>query len=276
MSATRDAETLLRAIPGWSRCKATLTPLPGGLNNRTWRVDAPHGSRVLRVATRVDPTGQRDFELELRIQQLAAGKGLAPRIEFSDPASGLMLCEYLPGRTLAPRDLEDRAVLRELGTLLRRLHQLPRCGTAIDAVKAVRRYRAALDDDPSVAFADRCVAIVEATPPAERLCCCHNDVVAENLIAGDMLKLIDFEYARDNDPLFDLACVIGWHNFDDSRARYLLDSYAGGLSSAHLKRLEVERRRFDAIQWLWLAARRVSAPSAAESRQMARIEDRLT
>jgi len=275
MNDTREAETLLRAIPGWSRCRATLTRLPGGLNNRTYRVDAARGSWVLRVATRVDPTGQRDFELELKIQQLAAGKGLAPRIEFSDPASGLMLCEYLPGRVLAPRDLEDRAVLRELATLLRRLHQLPRCGKAIDAVKAVRRYRAALDDGPSIAFADRCVAIVEVTPPAERLCCCHNDVVAENLVAGDTLKLIDFEYARDNDPLFDLACVIGWHNLDDTIARYLLDSYAGGLSSAQLERLEIERRRFDAIQWLWLAARRLTTPSTSESRQMARIEERL-
>lgn len=275
MTELREAEALLRAIPGWSRCEVTLTPLPGGHNNRSFSVDSTRAQFVLRVPTAADPAGQRDFDLELKIQQLAAGKGLAPRIEFADPATGLMLCEYLPGRPLTPRDLEDRARLRELARLLRRLHQLPRCGTSIDTPGAARRYRAAIDDERLSGFADRCVEIVETTPPAERLCCCHNDVVADNLIAGDSLRLIDFEYARDNGPLFDLASVIGWHNLDERLARYLLDSYAGGLSSAHLERLEIERRLFDAIQWLWLAARQAEEPTAAALQQMERARLRL-
>lgn len=274
MNAGRDPGELLRGIPGWRDRSARLSRLPGGLNNTSYRVDAGDERYVLRVASEASAASVRDHELELRVQQLAAGQGLAARVVFADPTSGILLAEYLPGKALAPADLDDRRTLAQLAELLRRLHQLPRCGRDYAPQAAADAYLAALGEN-APPFAATCRRIIAEAGPPERLACCHNDVVAENVIRDDGLKLIDFEYARDNEPLFDLASVIGWHNLDDRAARYLLDCYAGGLSAAEEERLQDRRRLFDAIQYLWLAARQAVRRVPAEVAQMQRVAARL-
>ena len=274
MSDPREPAELLRGIPGWRDRRASITPNPGGLNNRSFRVETAGKCYVLRVVPELSDACLRDHELELRVQQLASARGLAARIVFADPGSGIMLSEYLPGRALAASDLADRRTLADLAGLLRRLHRLPRCGVSFEPAAVASAYFAGLGDtaDPT---AERCRRIVASAPTPTRLRCCHNDVTAENVIRNDGLKLIDFEYARDNEPLFDLAGLIGWHNLDDRSAQCLLEHYAGGTSAEEGERLSEQRRLFDAIQYLWLAARQLARPVPAEAAQMRRVAARL-
>lgn len=276
MTVERDPRPLLDALPGWRGRAARLMPLEGGLENRTYRVDSRGETHVLRVAADPKQASAKEREIALAVQREAAAAGLAARVVEADPSAGVTLCEYLPGRPWTADMLEDRSQLGRLAALLRRLHELPRCGVDFAPRAAVARYIDVLRGRGAVPpFAERCRRVIESRPPPAAVACCHNDVVAANVIEGDALRLIDFDYARDNEPLFDLASLAGWHNLAEDTVAYLADAYGDGASAELRERLNAERRVFDALQWLWLAARNGGFPDARESRQMQIVQERL-
>jgi thiamine kinase-like enzyme len=112
-------------------------------------------------------------------------------------------------------------------------------------------------------------------PPSDAVAVCHNDVVAQNIISTPALKLLDWEYACDNDPLFDLASLVGYHNLDERLALALLDSSAGGADAALRDRLAAQVRLYDAIQWLWLANRHRLSPNAQQAARLEVLQQRI-
>ncbi len=278
MRAERDPRPLLDALPGWRGRAARLKPLAGGLENQTYRVDSRGGTYVLRIAADARGASAEEREIALAVQRQAAAAGLAPRVVAADPAAGVTLSEFLPGRPWTPDMLEDRNRLGQLAGLLRSLHDLPRCGTLFRPEAAVSRHIDILREHGAVPpFAERCRRVIESRPAPRVVACCHNDVVAANVIDGTRPRLIDFDYARDNEPLFDLACLVGWHDLADGQVEYLVDAYGDGASAERRERLATERRAFDALQWLWLAAREASgAPSVPDAAaRMRRAAERL-
>ena len=87
--------------------------------------------------------------------------------------------------------------------------------------------------------------------------------------------LIDWEYAGDNDPLFDLASVIGYHDFDHQRQLHLLSAYAGAVTAELQEQLADQLRLYDAIQWLWLATRHRAAPNPKQAVRLEELQQRI-
>ena len=124
-------------------------------------------------------------------------------------------------------------------------------------------------------FASRCVDVISSVPAAGQLVCCHNDIVADNIISSQPLKLIDWEYASDNEPFFDLASIICFHNLDESKSHVLLDAYSGGANAELRERLIDQMRVFDAIQWLWLASRHLIVPRRENVARLEELQQRI-
>lgn len=276
MSNPSIAAERLRKLPGWADRDATLTALTGGYHGRSFRVDSDGERYVLRIAHAVPSARGGGLLTEQRVHALAAEQGIAPRVHQADAEHGLLLTDYIDGETWTPQSLGERGNLRDLADLLRELHALPCCGVPYDAQAAADCYFAELRAaGQSTPLAETCRRIVAEREPPANPACCHNDVVAENVLRGESLMLIDFEYAGDNDPLYDLACVIGWHHLDAANADYLLEAYTDGASAEDRERLAAERRVFDAMQWLWLAYRRVLHRTSADDAQLERVAARL-
>ena len=124
--------------------------------------------------------------------------------------------------------------------------------------------------------ADRFLRIVDAHgAPGEQLACCHNDAVAANVVEGRDLRMIDWEYCGDNDPLFDLASLIGYHDLPPAGSAILLDSYAGGAGAELREKLREQCRLFDALQWLWLAAKQSRRPAPGRAARLSAIAGRV-
>lgn len=267
-------QALLASIPGWQGRRAEILPLPRGHNNRSFRVAWNEQLFVLRIVDNAEDSGMRDFALESQIQHRAAAVGIAAPVEYANPASGLLLTRYLAGDAWTPGDLQDTAKLERLAALLRTLHGLPLCGVLYDAVHAANAYLEAMPAAIAKSvMAVRCRKIVADAGAASKPACCHNDIVAGNVIGGARPQLIDFEYARDNAPLFDLASLVGWHNLAEPLARILLEAYTGNAAADSWQEFAVQCRRFDAIQWLWLSMR--GARSAEDRQQQERVAARL-
>ena len=94
------------------------------------------------------------------------------------------------------------------------------------------------------------------------LCCCHNDLVGENIIAAPDLKFLDWEYACDNNPLFDLATIVEHHELSEAQGRALLDAYFEGSGESWYPKLVEQQKLYLALLWLWLASRPDSSNKA--------------
>lgn len=276
MSADLNPFEALALVPGWDADLASVEELKGGLTNRTFLVQLSGDTCVLRLNATSAHAVALDRSCELGNLSNAAAAGLAPQIIFSDVDRGILLTEYLPDPVWSVADLQSRANIEKFGELLRSVHKLPVCGVKLDLDLSAKRYEEYLEQRQGLhAFASRCVAIIASVPQSDQFTCCHNDIVVDNIIASSPLRLIDWEYSCDNDPLFDLASLIGFHNIDRRQSEVILSAYAGGASPELRERLADQVRAFDAIQWLWLASHHLNSPRRENVARLEELQQRI-
>lgn len=226
-AARAQAAAALAAIPGMEGA-AIVGPLAAGPTNATWLVEQDARHWVLRLDMPEIGSLGLDRESERQVCTAAAAAGITPEYRCFDPAAGIYLRRYVPGRALSGDDLGYPRTLDRLAAVLRTLHALPLAGRAFDPAAAVRRYAAQLGSRAASELAGRALASLEGPAAGEgRFATCHNDLVAENVLqtaAGDLL-LIDWEYAGVGDPMFDLAVVIRHHGLREPLARGFLEAY---------------------------------------------------
>jgi thiamine kinase-like enzyme len=277
MTVDPSARDALAKVPGWDPGDADVTELDGGLVNRSFFVRYRGDEFVLRLGPDASsgPVGVEQ-SCERRVHDAAAAKGLAPAVVFADEDAGVLLTRFLAGRTWRAGDLEEPKNLEALAELLREVHSLPRCGQSLDIAAAGSRYAGIIaghgGDEP---FSLRCLQVIRATGQGDALTCCHNDVVAANVVESERLRLIDWEFAGDNDPFFDLASLVGFHDVDERRADILLGAYTGGSQPASRERLGDLVRAYDALQWLWFAARQGARAGAWEAGRLGELRERI-
>ena len=249
MSGHERTEAVLAAIPGWQ--DAVCRELDGGKTNRSYLVEQKERQGVLKIdaAPRSEPFNTRVEEA--RIQKQAAAIGLAGDVIYV--AETTYLSEWVEGRTWERSDLEDEKNLVDLALALRRLHSLPLTGRAFDAKAAAHSYLDEIGDADPV-LAARFVSVIDAMRRPKHLCFCHNDLVAENIVATPEIRFLDWEYACDNDPFFDLATVVAHHELSNHQAELLLDTYFDGNGARWREHLADQERLYDALYWLWSAA----------------------
>ena len=185
--------------------------------------------------------------------------------------------EFLQGRVWDDADMQSQSSLESLAELLRKIHALPLCGTRLDTAAVGAAYESYLEQRQGLhSYASHCVEIINSVPVRDDVVCCHNDIVAANVVEGSSLMMIDWEYSCDNDPMFDLASLIGFHNLGHDRQSVLLSAYAGGNDAESRERLEIQVRLYDAIQWLWLANRQMITRSSAQAARLEELQQRIS
>ena len=243
-------DDILAEIPGWEN--ASFTRLSGGYTNRTWHV--VHGERaaVLKIddARRKQPFNTRSAEAI--VQTSAAKAGLAAKVILAK--DGMYLTEYAEGTVWEWDSFATNPNLELLAAALKRVHSLPRTGRTFDTAFAAKRYANEIRDlHPGIIA--RCSDIVTSMRKPQNLCCCHNDLVAENMITTPDLMFLDWEYACDNDPFYDLATVVEYHELKDSQTEFFLDAYFDGDGQRWRESLEEYRKLYLALLLLWTASR---------------------
>jgi thiamine kinase-like enzyme len=276
MSKDLTAFEALGQVPGWDPESADIEELKGGLTNRTYFVCQDGRQCVLRLDSLQSTMFQFDRSAELAILEAAHSAGIAPAVIYADPAQSILVTEFLEGRTWEEADLDEDANIEALADVLRQVHALEIEVEPIDVAAAARTYEKYLHRRQGLySFALKCVEIVESIAPRNDLSCCHNDIVAANVIENDSLKLIDWEFSCVHDRFFDLASAIGFHNLDEKRASALLEAYTGGADGEDRERLEEQVRVYDAVQWLWLATRQLLFPNRWQARRLEELQQRI-
>ena len=229
-------EAAAASMPAVSLPLREFEPLPGGLTNRNYRfVDGAGMPAVARISEASTALLAIDREAEYRNASIAAEHGVGPAVLGYAPGQGVSVVEWITGRTFEAADLDDSATLARLADVCRRLHSAPAFATDFDMFAIQRRYRAIVaergfripDDYDDFAPAVERVAAAMAVRPLPRVPC-HNDLLAANIMDdGQRLWLIDYEYAGNNDPCFELGNIASEAHLTHDRLDELVASYFG-------------------------------------------------
>lgn len=222
----------IRALPCWGG-PVEPQPLTGGITNRSYLV-ADGGRRyVVRLGDDL-PLHHILRWNERAASEAAHAAGLSPRIVHHGP--GVLVIDFIEGKTLAIEDVRDRSRLARIVPVVRRCHrELARHlrGPALIfwVFHVLRDYAATLRERGSRLTAElprlleQAAALEAAVGPVD-IAYCHNDLLPGNLIDdGARIWLIDWDYAGYGSPLFDLAGLAANCRFEPADERFLLEAY---------------------------------------------------
>ncbi|MDT4921562.1 MAG: hypothetical protein QOI15_2464 [Pseudonocardiales bacterium] len=230
-------EAVLGRLPSLAGAHVRLDLLTGGLTNRNYHVTTDTGAEyVARFFASSGGLLAIDRDAEYHNAQLAADSGVAPRIVDHSPDDGVLLIEWIDGRTFSDADLDDPTALDRVAAACRLLHSGSPFVSDFDMFEVQRRYLATVREsgfrlpedyssfEPTVRRIEHVLrASAAATVP------CHNDLLAANIMDdGRQLWLIDYELAGNNDPCFELGNIWSEAGLEVDRLEHLVAAYYGG------------------------------------------------
>jgi len=244
----RDLDVLddaLDRLPQFRGLPRQVEQLAGGLTNRIYKITGATGApMVARLSSGKSTLLAIDRVAECTNAKTAARTGVGPAVIACEPADGISVVEWIEGRPFEPADLNDSSQLARVAALCSRLHRGPRFGNDFDMFAIQREYLAVVRDRgfripprylefmPQVSRIRAAVAVRdEGTVP------CHNDLLAANIMDdGARIWFIDYEYAGNNDPCFELGNIWSEATLGHDRLEELVTCYYGYRSRAKLAR----------------------------------------
>lgn len=187
--------------------------IPTGLTNRNIKVTLSDGECVvLRL-----PRNPELFDYVHEAKVIAAVKKIDIPTLYFDENTGVKISPFIPDAKTYTHDYLESAAM-----LIRKLHQLKIQSGKSFALKErfAAYYKSCLnpsyDLQPYAYLIDRMNRFIRKNPKI----LCHNDCVAGNfLFTADKSYLIDYEYAADNHPFFDIMSFITENDIDDEALR---------------------------------------------------------
>ncbi len=226
-------------VPAWrTRPVDAIEYLPGGYNNRNYRLKVDGSEYALRIAR------QPPRPAEARYLAIAA----APDVVAHDAERGHLLTRWIAGPSFA----DAPPTPAEAGAFLADLHrQIPAGVRDYDAVAHVATMLAATGGDPELTGL---LGSLRWRPAARRGC--HNDLNPWNILRGATgIRTLDWEAAGDNDPMFDvvglgIGCRWGLREMETCRAAY---EAAGGTAWANPHHLHAAATLYYLREHAWTA-----------------------
>ena len=269
-------EQAIESIPiSISKNLISITPLNSN-NNRIYKIQTDKQSFILRLNNRYTDIFNIDRKKEIKVLRNASLARIAPEIIFEDYRKGILLTLFIEGRTWHLDDFEDQTKIRSLVKLLHSVHSLPLCGLKLNPVDVANNYILKLDTNTdSYEFSKICLSIIKNIDYSGNIRCCHNDIHPLNIIQGEHLMLIDWEYAYDNDPMFEIASISSFNNLRKGTELKLLDEYFRGSGNYSMRDYLLQKKLYEAIYWLWLACKQSNSGSNRDSELLLRLKSKL-
>lgn len=236
----RSRQRVSAALDSWDvrpAGKAEIQRIGLGFTNYNWRVTWPDGTIhfVKSPGERTDGLVERQAAVDA--SRKVGNTGVAPRLLHVDPLSGVEIYEFLEGfRGATLIDLYDQDILDGVISGYRSVHQSQAFLTTATGFQQIDAHLdhlallgVALPEQmtklqPELASAR---AAIEAS--GIDLAGCYNDAHITNYMIGPdkAVKIIDWEYASNNDPAWDIGSVAFESFMTPERERLMIELYYG-------------------------------------------------
>jgi thiamine kinase-like enzyme len=229
------------ALPIWEG-EVRVEPLGGGITNLNLLVTDARRRAVVRIGDDI-PVHQIMRFNELAASRAAHAAGVSPGVLHHEP--GALVIDFVEGRTMTARDLQDQDLLEQAMALVMHAHRdIPRHlrGPALTfwVFQVVRDYAATLQDGMSRHRAalggllDEAAELERAVGRIEMVFG-HNDLLPGNFLHdGTRMWLIDWDYAGWGSPLFDLGGLAANTGLDPTQEAWMLEAYFAAPPDADL------------------------------------------
>jgi thiamine kinase-like enzyme len=291
MPRTRFDEAAEQWVPGTGPVQ--IEPLAGGLINDSCRVVRAGRAYTLRLAAADGEDLGLDRRWECAVRERAAAAGLAAPIHCCRPLAGILVADWVTGRTWSAADTRLPGNIDVMAELLRRVHalEIPQPERRMEPAAWIAHYRAAVE---------RQVADAGATPGPLRsgplrssllrgasdlqlarsagerplaAVLCHSDLHCQNLVIGERPTLLDWEYAHVSDGFWDLAGWVSNNDWCPGEAEQLLAGYLQRpVGRADLERLAAWAWIYDYVCLLWSELYLIRRPGAYRAEIAERAE----
>ena len=256
-------------LPGWRRGSVLLecSELGQGSGGEVWRVATAQGSWVVKQHLHEDAAV--DLRRMQELQNLAAQHDLAPRIVAIDLRSGTEVAQWLQGVVATAAEFEKPDYLQRVAQRLGELHRIPvprawaaRDDWQFDILQHLQLRCGRVQARPDAAAHSQLARRVRAAPALvaalkdrQRLwSLLHLDAHAGNLLAGEALVLLDWEYACLGDPIWDLASLLAPLPVDERLGVHLIGA-ARRAGDTNWQQLRAARELFMLLNELWSVER---------------------
>lgn len=235
--------------------------IPAGITNHNWLLTA--GPNRYFVKLHGERTGAYiDREAATQASRLAGEAGIGPALLGHFPDIGAEVYAFLDGyRTVTDEEMRQTDIRAAILRGYRTIHgsaPLSLDRTAFDQLRQrtrLARENGAVLPDDFAALEAACARVEESVAKiAPALVPSHNDSYAANFMIGPDgdIKIIDWEYAANNDPAWDLA-MIALSIDQGAYMSSIVETYAGAPSPDLMMRV-VAYGPVIATSWgLWAA-----------------------
>ena len=195
-----------------------------GLTNKNYHVITEHFNVIVRIP-HTDSSNIVYRKHEALAHELVKDSRLNVNVIYFNPEDGLKITEYVPD-LLTFNEYKGQDRIKRTAQLMRSLHQINQCiGVEFNPIERYLKYRTHVKE-PMVddTFAQSIVHTLESINRPHTLC--HNDWVEGNIcFTKDKDYLIDYEYAGDNDPFFDVMSFITENELTDIEKNEFIKEY---------------------------------------------------
>jgi thiamine kinase-like enzyme len=211
-----------------------ITLLGGGLTNRNYRCDTAQGRCVMRIGEPAENLLGINREWE-RVNAIRAHQaGIGPPVLASLPLENVLIIGWIEASTLQAIHLQSQSdILLRIARAIKILHNGPPFMGSFDFPRLRTQYlQQVLDEgyflpdqylyvEPLIKELENLLSINR-----ENLVPCHNDLLAENFMDdGKKIWIIDYEFAGQNEPSFELGNLAGESALNDEQISCLCDAY---------------------------------------------------
>jgi thiamine kinase-like enzyme len=207
--------------------------LSGGLTNTVVRITTPSNNYVARISrAELSVLGiNRDNEHE--ITKIASDLGVGPKVRGYYPEKSTLVIDFIDGHTFNDQDLKEH--LPGIIQRCKLFHAGPLLPTEFDVFTVFEKYLdLALENEYELpqGFRDYLPAFTQLKEKIREkpalLVPCHNDLLAANFIKDkDRIWIVDYEYAGNNDPAFELGNMWVEARLDLNTLKEIIELYYG-------------------------------------------------
>ena len=245
-----------------------VSVLAGGLTNRNFKVETAEGAYVVRVSPQHQGGLPIDRDHEYRNSVIAAESGVGAPVYDYLPDVPAMVIGYIDGVTFTDASFAVEGAIDRVAAACRRLH---------GGAPFVNRFNMF---EIRQGYLDRILAHGYRLPPdyleyvdqlerirgalarrAEPEVACNNDLLAGNFVDdGADVRLIDYEYAGNNDPCFELGNIWSECHLDLDQLERLVTTYYGRHRVSRLARARLQGLMSQYGWTLWASIQDATSP----------------
>jgi len=270
---TNDLENRLRAavnsIPGWLWEEVVVAPLDGGVTNANFvavHKGKRHFIKVYGLGT--ESFINRDSSYDAALQ--AHAMGIGPTVLHYDKATGIEVIEFLEGyRASTNADYARKDFLEHVIDLYANFHSGKPLSDTKDAFRMTEEHIAQGHELGAIYPVDFEWLMKQYTKAKSAfiasgldLVPCHNDPMPGNfLVAMDNgaitdMKMIDYEYASNNERAYELGVFLAEVFVDEKTSLEMIERYFGEVRPEMVARVTVARAIADMKWGSWAVQQR--------------------